>query len=402
MVKKDNKLAYLYLIPAFLIVMIISFGPILYGIGLSFLNVNLYTMGEDNRIKEIQGNIENTVNIINAAKKQDRLDLVSKYEEKLKIYEEQRDNLTKSKIQTVKSSIASLENEIKNLEPNKEDPKVNARIIERQIQIEGYKNELEYLNERLENKEFYKPIKFVGLRNYKRSLQSLNSEFVKVLYRTVIWTIINVFFHVTIGIFLALLLNREDLKLKGLYRTILILPWAVPQFITALIWKILYHSQFGFINKLLNVVGIPSIPWLVNERWAFVAVIITNIWLGFPFMILVATGALQSISKSLYEAADIDGATTLQKLRLITLPLIKPTMIPATILGTIWTFTNFNVVYLITGGGPNKSTELIATYQYNALVGGNYSLAATYSVITFIILAIFTTINTKVSKAFDE
>lgn len=291
---RKNRIAYLYIAPALLVVFLVSIFPIIYGIGLSFFNMNLYTMGS--------GTVE-----------------------------------------------------------------------------------------------------FIGLKNYAKALGSLDAQFLKVLIRTLVWTAVNVFSHVSVGLVIALVLNRSSLKFKGLYRTLIILPWAVPQFVTALVWKMLYNEQFGFINLFLTSLGMQPVHWLSDGKIAFVAVIIVNIWLGFPFMSMVATGALQSISREYYEAADIDGASFFQKLFKITLPLLKPAMLPAVILGTIWTFTNFNVIYLITGGGPNNATEIVSTYQFNVLTRQNaYSMAATYSVIVSAILMMITFINMKVTKALNQ
>lgn len=291
---KKNKIAYLYIAPALFVVLLVSIFPIIYGVGLSFFNMNLYTMGSGT-------------------------------------------------------------------------------------------------------------VKFVWFKNYAKALGGLDAQFFTVLIRTFLWTGINVFFHVTIGLLIALVLNRQGLKLKGLYRTLIILPWAVPQFVTALVWRMLYNDQFGFINLFLKTLGMNPVHWLTDGKIAFISVIIVNVWLGFPFMTMVATGALQSISKEYYEAADIDGASFFQKLFKITLPLLKPAMLPAVILGTIWTFTNFNVIYLITGGGPNNATEIVSTYQFNVLTRQSaYSVAATYSVIVSIILMAITFINMKVTKALNQ
>jgi arabinogalactan oligomer/maltooligosaccharide transport system permease protein len=218
--------------------------------------------------------------------------------------------------------------------------------------------------------------------------------------KTILWTGLNLIFHVGIGIMLALILNK-DLKGKAFYRTLLILPWAVPQYITALTWRGMFNSEYGAISLLLDkYIGI-QIPWLTTEWGAFTACLITNIWLGFPFMMIIALGGLQSIPDALYEAAEIDGASWFHKLKNITLPLIKPVMIPAITLGVIWTFNNFNVVWLVSNGGePSDKTHILVSWVYKS--GFTYfrmGYAAAFSMIIFGILLIFSWNFIKRTKA---
>jgi arabinogalactan oligomer/maltooligosaccharide transport system permease protein len=178
------------------------------------------------------------------------------------------------------------------------------------------------------------------------------------------------------------------LKLRGIYRTLLILPWAIPNYITALIWRGMFDSDDGVVNQLIELMGGSGIDWLSGSfSSAFTANLITNIWLGFPFMMVVSLGALQSIPPSLYEAAEVDGANRWQQFRQITLPLLRPALFPAVILGTIWTFNMFNIIYLVSGGGPNHTTEILITEAYKAFWQlGRWGYAAAYSVIIFAIL----------------
>ncbi len=227
----------------------------------------------------------------------------------------------------------------------------------------------------------------VGIRNYLTVFKE--NYFWYFLLKNILWTAINVFFHVVIGVFLALLLNRE-LKGKSVFRTLLILPWAVPQYITALTWRGMFNSEYGALNLILNQLFGITIP--LNTEWgAFTACLITNIWLGFPFMMIIALGGLQSIPRALYEAAEMDGASWRHQFRHITIPLIKPVMIPAITLGVIWTFNNFNVIWLVSNGGePSDKTHLLVSWVYKA--GFTYfriGYAAAFSMIIFIILFIF-------------
>ena len=233
---------------------------------------------------------------------------------------------------------------------------------------------------------------FVGLAQYLRIFQE--PDLYKYLGRTLVWTGVNVFFHVTIGVTLAMVLNRPY-RGRAIYRALLILPWALPQYIAALSWRGMFNYEYGQINMLLNVIGLGQVPWLSTEVGAFSAALITNIWLGFPFMMVVALGGLQSIPKEMYEAADIDGAGSWWRLRHVTLPLLRPVMMPAIVLGTIWTFNNVNVIWLVTNmGEPADSSHILVTYVYKAAFNYyRYGYAAAFSVLIFLILLGLTWIN---------
>ncbi|MCD4819333.1 MAG: extracellular solute-binding protein [Candidatus Cloacimonetes bacterium] len=214
--------------------------------------------------------------------------------------------------------------------------------------------------------------------------------FYSVFFKTLIWTVMNVFFHVSIGVMLAVLLNRK-LPGKTIFRVLLILPWAVPQYITALTWRGMFMSDTGAINLMLSKIGMESVNWLSEPTTAFIACIITNIWLGFPFMMMIALGGLQSIPYELYEAAEIDGASSWKKFLNVTVPLLKPVMVPAITLGIVWTFNNLNVMWLVTNGGqPADKTHILVSYVYRAAFNlYRYGYAAAFSMIIFVVLVIF-------------
>ncbi|MBP1657019.1 MAG: maltose/maltodextrin transport permease-like protein [Bacteroidetes bacterium] len=217
-------------------------------------------------------------------------------------------------------------------------------------------------------------------------------NFYMVFLKTIIWTVVNVVFHVVIGVFLALVLNQKEIRGKGLWRAILVLPWAVPQLIVALTWRGMFNYEYGAINLMLTQwLGVQGVQWLRQPLEAFLAVIITNVWLGFPFMMVIALGALQSIPHDLYEAADIDGASWFHKLRHITIPLIQPVMVPAITLGTIWTFNNLNIVWLVSNAGePGDQTHLLVSFVYKAAFNFyRYGYGAALSMIIFFILLAF-------------
>jgi arabinogalactan oligomer / maltooligosaccharide transport system substrate-binding protein/arabinogalactan oligomer / maltooligosaccharide transport system permease protein len=216
-------------------------------------------------------------------------------------------------------------------------------------------------------------------------------QFYEFFLKTIIWTGTNIVFHVTLGVTLALLINRK-LPGSGIFRTLLILPWAIPQYIVALTWRGMFNYEYGAINLILvKYLSMSPVEWLKSPVEAFSAAIITNIWLGFPFMMIIALGALQSIPHELYEAADIDGARWYHKLKSITIPLIKPVMIPAITLGVIWTFNNINVIWLVTNAGePSDKSHILVSYVYKAAFNlYRYGYAAAFSVVIFLILLAF-------------
>lgn len=241
--------------------------------------------------------------------------------------------------------------------------------------------------------------RFVGLTNYVEILTVRGRPFSEwltagsfylTLLVTVLWTLVNVAAHVGIGLVLGLLLARPYLKLRAIYRVLLILPWAVPSYVTALAWKGMFHRQFGAINAILGSFGVPPISWFAKFSTAFTANVATNVWLGFPFMMVVVMGALTSIPKDVLEAAEVDGASRFQAFRLVTLPLLKPTLLPAVVLGSVWTFNMFNVVFLVSGGEPDGTTDILVSEAYRWAFARNaqFGYAAAYAVIIFGLLAV--------------
>ena len=249
--------------------------------------------------------------------------------------------------------------------------------------------------------------RFVGLANFADILQSRGYavteplSFYFTLAVTVAWALVNVVLHVGIGLALALVLKDPLLRLRGLYRVLLILPWAIPNYITALMWKGLFHRQFGAINALLVAVGVEPVSWFTRFSTAFAANVVTNTWLGFPFMMVVSLGALQSIPQDLYEAAEVDGASKWVQFRRITLPLLRPALLPSVILGSVWTFNMFNIIYLVSGGEPGGATDILVSEAYRWAFQRNeqYGFAAAYSVLIFAVLWLYTTATKRLTAA---
>ncbi|WP_044641449.1 carbohydrate ABC transporter permease [Risungbinella massiliensis] len=243
---------------------------------------------------------------------------------------------------------------------------------------------------------------WIGFQNYQEIFSTFfdrNSIFRDIIWQTLVWTFINVFFHFTIGLGLALLLHRK-IKGQGIYRILLMVPWAVPSFVAAFAWLWMYNSKYGLFNLVLTKLGMNAIPWLGDSFWAMFSAIMVNVWLGIPFMMITLLGGLQSIPESLYEAARIDGASAWQQFQNITLPLLRPVAATATTLGIIWTFNMFSIIYLVTGGGPIHSTEILVTYAYQeAFEAWNLGASSTYGVVILSFLIVFTLIYRRVLKA---
>ncbi|WPB82644.1 sugar ABC transporter permease [Archangium violaceum] len=255
---------------------------------------------------------------------------------------------------------------------------------------------------------------WVGLRNYVEILGDFSIakraqdgsivfnylNFYYTLFFTVVWTVTNVTIGVTVGLVLALILNVQGLALRPVYRVLLILPWAMPNYITALIWKGMFHQQFGVVNHVIRMFGGQGLAWYDTPVSSFLTVLATNGWLSFPFMMVVSLGALTSIPAELYEAARVDGASRWQQFTAITLPALKPALVPAIILSVVWTFNQFNVIFLVTEGEPSNSTEILVTQAYKyAFQRYRYGYAAAYSTVIFGILLLYSVVQNRVSRA---
>lgn len=242
---------------------------------------------------------------------------------------------------------------------------------------------------------------YVGLANFGEILTARGGDllgrgsFYLVLGVTVLWTVLNVSLHVAIGLALGTVLSRPSMKLKGIYRVLLIIPWAVPSYVTALAWKGMFHRQFGAVTGLIlglnELCGteLEPIAWFSRFSTSFTANLATNVWLGFPFMMVVTIAALTSVPSEVLEAAEVDGANRSQRFFRVTLPIIAPTLLPAVLLGAIWTFNSFNVVFLVSGGEPDGSTDILVSeaYRWAFTREARYGYAAAYSVLIFLLLS---------------
>lgn len=231
-------------------------------------------------------------------------------------------------------------------------------------------------------------IHFNGFKNFADLFQ--REDFLEVMLRSVYWTGLAVAVKTIFGLVLALLLNVEY-KGRKILRALIIIPWASAVPISALLWRWVYHHEFGLLNHTLKATGLwPKPPvWLGTPISAFFSVIWVDIWIGIPFMTLVFLAGMQAISQDLYEAAEVDGAGALQKYLYITLPGIRDVLLIATLLSTLWTFNDFNTIYIMTKGGPAGGTQILITYIYqNTFEWWKWNNGAVMAVITFIILSI--------------
>ena len=239
----------------------------------------------------------------------------------------------------------------------------------------------------------------LGLTQYRRVFQE--PGLADIFRKTLIWTFANVTLHTVLGVALALVLNQR-LPGRALFRTILVLPWAIPQYIVALTWRGMFNYEYGAVNLILrHWFELSPVQWLQHPTLAFVACIATNVWLGFPFMMVIALGGLQSIPHELYEAAAIDGARWTHRLRHITLPLLRPVMAPAITLGIIWTFNNLNIVWLVSNAGePSDKTHILVSYVYRAAFNFyRFGYAAALSMVIFGLLLAFSLVFQRASRA---
>ena len=248
-------------------------------------------------------------------------------------------------------------------------------------------------------------VNFVGFANFKE-------VFFPVFLWTCVFALLSTAGTFFLGLFMAILVNNENIQERGLYKAILIIPWALPATVAIISWQGLLNGTYGAINNLLlslHIIAEP-IPWLTNALLARCSLIVVNIWLGFPYMMNVCLGALQAIPKSYYEAADMDGASKFTQFKKITLPSLAQISYPLVISSFAFNFNNFSSAYLITGGNPARPgtqfagfTDILASVNYKlSLTFGRYEIASTIAIIIFVILATISYLQMKASGQFEE
>jgi multiple sugar transport system permease protein len=233
---------------------------------------------------------------------------------------------------------------------------------------------------------------FVGLENYVEMVQA--PYFWNSVENTFVWTFANLVVQLLLGTGVALLLN-QNFPMRALVRGIVLIPWITPSVVAALTWRWMYDAEFGIVNALLLQLGLleETIAWLGNTNTAMAAVIVESIWKGTPFVTVMILAVLQAVPQELYEAAKVDGANALKRFRFITIPLILPTLIIAATLTTVYTFNNFNAIWLMTAGGPLRATETLTILVYReAFQQFNLGTSTAAGMIVFVILLVFVVI----------
>lgn len=238
----------------------------------------------------------------------------------------------------------------------------------------------------------------IGLENYKDALFVLDNGFIKAFGVTILWTVVSMILQVVIAFLIASMLNIKKLRLRNVYKTLLIFPWAMPGYVSILLWKTgMFNSQFGLLNQWLEKMGREPVRWLNGDVMAFICCSVVNLWLALPFMITIIDGALQSIDKSFYESALLDGATWLERTVYITIPLIRSIIAPSVVITVFTTFKQFDVIYLLTqqvGSKTGADIHTIMTYAYEkAFITNNYGYSSAISIIIFVILIVFSTVS---------
>lgn len=271
---------------------------------------------------------------------------------------------------------------------------------------------LAFTNYNLYNSPPAKLVSWVGLETFKNifTVDIWRSTFIDVLGWTVVWTLCATILQVSLGIFLAVVVHQKDVKFKKLIRTILILPWAVPGFVTILIFAGMFNDTFGVINTtILPMLGLGAKPWMTNHNYTRVALVLIQGWLAFPYIFIVTTGVLQSIPDDLYEAAVIDGASAFRKFKDITLPLILMSIAPILITQFTFNFNNINVIYLFNGGGPAVpgssagGTDILVSWIYKlTMQSSQYSLAAALTILLSVFVIGIALWQFKKTSSFKE
>lgn len=274
------------------------------------------------------------------------------------------------------------------------------------------------VNEKNEEVYLIGYIDSVGWKNFLRILRDprISGPFFKIFAWTFFWALFSVVFSLAVGLPFALVLNDPKLKGRNIYRTLLIIPWAIPVFISALVWRNgLLNESYGVINKfLLPALKLPAIRWMNDPFWARVGVLLVNVWLTYPYMMTISLGALQGIPYELYEAAMIDGAGKFRRFTGITFPLLMTVIAPLLVSSFAFSFNNFTIIYLITAGGPpipgsttpTGYTDILISYVYKlafqAGTGQDFGLAAAISILIFFLVGGISYINFRFSGVFEE
>ncbi|HET6872042.1 MAG TPA: sugar ABC transporter permease, partial [Sporolactobacillaceae bacterium] len=255
-------------------------------------------------------------------------------------------------------------------------------------------------------------VDWVGFKSFVQlfTMKGWSSTFLHVFGWTLIWTVLSTLTCFFVGLIFAVFINAQGIRFKPFWRAIFLLPWAVPQFISILIFHDLFNENLGPINDYLNAIHLPSVPWFSNPLVVKILLVTVNIWFGFPYWTMLMSGIMTAINQELYEAADVDGASSFQKFRSITLPTVMFSTAPLLIMSFAGNFNNFNVIYLLTQGGPPNSSymyagssDILISWMYNMTLNvGQYNMASVIAFLIFIAMSIVTTWQLRKTRAFRE
>ncbi len=246
----------------------------------------------------------------------------------------------------------------------------------------------------------WEDFEIIGLENFQRALLKVDSGFLKALITTILWTLCNMVAQIVFAFVVALGLNKKGFKQARVYKTLLMFPWAMPAYVSILLWRAgMFNTEFGLLNNILTSLGFEKVNFLSSNLMAFLSCMVLNLWMALPFMIMMMDGALQSIDRSYYESATLDGASYFKQCIYITVPSIQPILMPAIIMTTFTTFKQFDILYLLTmqkGGLTGSTLQTIITYAHqNAFVSNNYGLSSAVSIVIFILIIIFSLIMNR-------
>jgi multiple sugar transport system permease protein len=239
---------------------------------------------------------------------------------------------------------------------------------------------------------YTKPI-FTGISNYLDILQ--DKVFWIALKNTLVFTVCSVTLVMIVGMIFAVLLNQNiNVKIRGFFRSIIMFPWLLSSAVVGSIWVLIF-SPFGLFNWFLQNLGIlnEGIPWLSDSRFALLGLVVANVWRGFPFAMLMILAAFQTVPEDTLEAAEVDGANRFIRFFYIVIPQIKGMLLTIILLELIWTFRTFDLVYIMTGGGPVHSTEILSTYVYfnafQSLDFGHASATSIFMLVAMLLISVF-------------
>ena len=241
------------------------------------------------------------------------------------------------------------------------------------------------------------PEKFLAVENYQRLFS--DRHFYESLQFTLLFVVVSVSSELILGLAFALLLN-ETLPFRGFLRVVILIPWVIPIAISARVWELIYNFNYGIFNYIILQLGISDQPvsWLGSSVGAFIAVVISDVWKTTPFMAIILLTGLSAINSDLYKQAKVDGTNFLQRFFMITLPLLKPVLIVALLFRSIDAIRIFDLIYVLTGGGPGGSTSSLSIYAFNYYVSGDFGYGSAVSVIVFLAAGLLSVLYIKFGK----